>query len=305
MNAPHVVAQQTIPAGSSKSLEMRLSPWTYHIRSLKLTNETLLRTSADAENSAATIRIRSRELAPPSLELGPDVSLTLQNDGETAIVVKVERSAGSENAATAAMVIAMSEFRTLFAEEVLSPDTPISVGAVTLMFTDLKASTSLYEDIGEAPAYALVRRHFDLLQQTIAQCDGALVKTIGDAVMAAFFDPAKAIKAAFEMHQAISNDNAARGIPPALSLKIGIHHGSCIAVNTNDILDYFGTAVNLAARIQKESRGGDVVVTDDVWSDPHVQEVLAAYHHAHEPISCEIRGLRGLRTVHRLVPGKF
>src|SRR5262249_18283931 len=152
-------------------------------------------------------------------------------------------------------------------------DTPISVGAVALMFTDLKASTSLYEEIGEAPAYGLVRRHFDLLGETIAKCDGTLVKTIGDAVMAVFFDSAKAVDAAFEMHRAIIDDNAARGIP-ALTLKIGIHHGPCIAVNFNDILDYFGTAVNVAARIQKESQGGDIVVTDGIWQDPHVQAEL-------------------------------
>src|SRR4029077_8302683 len=133
----------------------------------------------------------------------------------------------------------------------------------TLMFTDLKASTSLYEEIGDARAYALVRRHFDLLRDTITKCDGALVKTIGDAVMAAFFDPAKAVEAAFEMHRAIGEDNVARG-EPAVALKIGIHHGPCIAVNLNDMLDYFGTAVNLASRIQKESRGGDVVVTEDI-----------------------------------------
>src|SRR5207247_1487794 len=168
-----------------------------------------------------------------------------------------ERVAGNENAATASMVIAMSEFRTLFSEEVLSPETPISVGAVALMFTDLKASTTLYEKIGEAPAYGLVRRHFDLLRETIAKCDGTLVKTIGDSVMAAFFDPAKAVEAAFEMHRTIDEDNAARG-EPALTLKIGIHHGPCIAVNLNDILDYFGTAANIAARVRSEEHTSEL-----------------------------------------------
>jgi class 3 adenylate cyclase len=167
------------------------------------------------------------------------------------------------------------------------------------MFTDLRASTSLYEEIGEAPAYALVRRHFELLGETIAKCEGTIVKTIGDAVMAVFVDPARAVEAAFDMHRTIEADNTVRG-EPALALKIGIHHGSCIAVNLNDILDYFGTAVNLAARIQKESRGGDMVLTDEIWSDPTVQEVLGRRSHEHEAIVCEIRGLRGTRTVHRL-----
>ena len=299
MNAPHIVAQQQIPAGQSKTVDIRLRPWEYAVRSLKLDTTCVVRTSADAKQSAATVNIHRPTLSPTALELTPEVSLTLQNDDTQPITVMIERAAGHEDAATASTVIAMSEFRTLFAEEVLSPETPISVGAVALMFTDLKSSTSMYEAIGEAPAYALVRRHFDLLRDTIARCDGAIVKTIGDAVMAVFVDPAKAVEAAFEMRGAIEADNTVRG-EPALSLKIGIHHGPCIAVTLNDILDYFGTAVNLAARIQKESRGGDMVLTEDIWGDPDVQEMLGRRPHEHEVIVCEIRGLRGTKTVHRL-----
>jgi adenylate cyclase len=299
MNAPHIVAQQQIAAGQSKTVELRLPPWEYQVRSLKLDAPCVVHTSADAKQSAATIDIHRPTLEPTALELTSDVSLTLKNGDDTAITVMVERAAGHQDAATASTVIAMSEFRTLFAEEVLSPETPISVGAVALMFTDLKASTSMYEEIGEAPAYALVRRHFDLLRETIARCEGTIVKTIGDAVMAVFVDPARAVEAAFEMRGAIEADNTVRGAP-ALSLKIGIHHGPCIAVTLNDILDYFGTAVNLAARIQKESRGGDMVLTEDVWRDPDVQEVLRRRAHEHEVIVCEIRGLRGTKTVHRL-----
>jgi class 3 adenylate cyclase len=278
-----------------------LSPWKYHIRSLKLQEQTFVRTSPDAKSSSATVKIHRPSIEPLTLELAPDVSLTLDNNDDKDITVMIERVAGNENAATAAMVIAMSEFRSLFSQEVLSPETPISVGAVALMFTDLKASTSLYEKIGEAPAYGLVQRHFDLLRETIARMDGTLIKTIGDSVMAAFFDPARAVEAAFEMHRTIHDDNAARG-EPALSLKIGIHHGSCIAVNMNEMLDYFGTAVNVAARVQKESQGGDIVVTEELWQDPHVQEVLNSRPCRSEKEVCTVRGLSGMRNIYRIEP---
>ena len=117
--------------------------------------------------------------------------------------------------------------------------------------------------------------------------------------MAVFFDPAKAIEAAFEMHESLNKDNAARG-EPALALKIGIHHGPCIAVNMNDILDYFGTAVNLASRVQKESEGGDVVVRAEIWQDPHAQAILAGRQHRYEKLNCTSRGLTGERTVYRI-----
>jgi adenylate cyclase len=300
MNAPHIVAQQLIPAHRSKTLEMRLSPRKYRLRSLKLNAQTSIRTSADAKTSQATVKIHRPALDPLALELLPDVELTIENNDDKDITVLVERVAGNEKA-TASMVIAMSEFRTLFSEEVLAPETPISVGAVTLMFTDLKASTSLYEKIGEAPAYGLVRRHFDLLRDTISKCNGTLIKTIGDSVMAAFFDPANAVEAAFEMHNTINTDNVVRGEPP-LMLKIGIHCGSCIAVNMNDLLDYFGTAVNLAARVQKESQGGDIVVTEEIWLDPHVQDVLSKRTYKAQKDNCSVRGLSGTRNIYRIQP---
>jgi class 3 adenylate cyclase len=301
MNAPHIVAQQQIRARSSKTVEMRLRPWQYRIRSPKLQAHTSLRTSAEANTAHAAIKIQRPDLEPATLELTPDLSLKLENTDDKDITVLIEKMTVNENAATASMVIAMSEFRTLFSEEVLAPATPISVGAVALMFTDLKASTNLYEKIGDAPAYGLVQRHFDLLRETISGCSGTPVKTIGDSVMAAFMDPANAVEAAFQMHAVIDKDNLARG-EPALTLKIGIHHGSCIAVNMNEILDYFGTAVNLAARIQKESQGGDIIVTEDIWVDPHVQEVLSNRKCNTQKESCMVRGLSGTQNIYRIRP---
>jgi adenylate cyclase len=299
MNAPHILAQQHIPAGQVKTIEMRLPPWSYRIRSPKLHTYAALRTSTNTSSNNVRIQVHRPTLNPDDIELAPDVSITIENTDDKEITLALERVAHNEQAATASMVIAMNEFRTLFAEELLSPQTPVSVGAVTLMFTDLKASTSLYEEIGDARAYALVQRHFDLLRETIAKCDGALVKTIGDSVMAAFFDPAKAVDAAFEMHRTIHEDNLTRS-KPALSLKIGIHHGPCIAVNLNNILDYFGTAVNLTARIQKESRGGDILMTEEVWNDPKVRDVLKVRESQAGRETCVVRGLSDEKTIYRI-----
>ena len=102
------------------------------------------------------------------------------------------------------------------------------------------------------------------------------------------------------MHDKIEKDNRER--QPALTLKIGIHQGSCFAVNLNDSLDYFGTTVNIVARVQRESQGGDVVVTDEVYQDPEAQKRLAACPHGHEEFDVHVRGLSGTRRVHRLRP---
>jgi hypothetical protein len=105
---------------------------------------------------------------------------------------------------------------------------------------------------------------------------------------------------AFEMHQRLGEEPPEAG--PPLALKIGVHAGPWFAVNMNGTLDYFGTTVNVAARIQKESRGGDIMVTDEVSNDRETRKLIdqrAASHKHHE---IEIRGLSGTRRIHRLIP---
>ena len=94
-----------------------------------------------------------------------------------------------------------------------------------------------------------------------------LVKTIGDAVMASFGDPANAVKAALAMQKAIADHD--------LVLKLGVHMGPSVVVTLNDRLDYFGSTVNMAARLQGQSAGGDIVLSRAVADDPAVQSVLA------------------------------
>src|SRR5262249_3439030 len=183
----------------------------------------------------------------------------------------LERTAWNDEAATAAEVTALQMFRDLFASEALRPGEQISVGTLTVLFTDLKNSTRLYREIGDATAFGRVMNHLDVLKQVIAEHNGAMVKTIGDAVMAVFRQPAWALKAMLDAQERLAN-------PPdgmrALHLKAGLHTGPCIAVTLNDRLDYFGSTVNLAARLEGQSTGDDVVVSSAIIDDPAVRDFL-------------------------------
>jgi class 3 adenylate cyclase len=130
----------------------------------------------------------------------------------------------------------------------------------------------LYRQIGDATAFGRVMNHFDVLKEVIAEEEGALVKTIGDAVMAVFREPACALKAMLRAQQRLASPPA--GMEP-LTLKAGIHVGPCIAVTLNERLDYFGSTVNLAARLEGHSTGGDVVISNAVYADPAVRELLS------------------------------
>jgi adenylate cyclase len=154
----------------------------------------------------------------------------------------------------ASRVTSIQEFRDLFSSEALSPGMELGVENLTFMFTDLKDSTPMYEEMGDAKAFALVRDHFDLLTNEIRKNNGGVVKTIGDAVMAIFQNPKEAQYAGSQIILGMKKKF------PHILVKIGIFSGPCIAVNSNDKLDYFGSTVNKAARIQGLSKGNDIVM---------------------------------------------
>ena len=174
-------------------------------------------------------------------------------------------------------VTALQAFRDLFSDQVLRPGDEVAVARIALLFTDLRRSTELYGRIGDAAAYHLVRDHFAFLGAIVRRHDGALVKTIGDAIMAAFATPADALAAALDIQRDLGSfkEQGQVGAERPLIIKLGLHEGPCIAVTLNGRLDYFGSSVNMAARLQGQSEGGDIVLSEAVAADPAVAALLA------------------------------
>ena len=136
----------------------------------------------------------------------------------------------------------------------------LAIRDIAILFTDIRGSTALYQRIGDLNAFQLVQQHFDLLRETTVRHGGAIVKTIGDAVMAAYPDATHAVGAALDMLGAIERFNSGQPERPVL-IKIGIHHGAAIAVTLNDELDYFGQTVNIASRVQEMADAAEVWIT--------------------------------------------
>src|SRR6202035_2460272 len=112
----------------------------------------------------------------------------------------------------------------------------------------------------------LVREHFHVLYDVVRAEAGAVVKTIGDAVMATFTTPDRALAAALRMRQEMARINAERRNEDLL-LKIGIHEGPCLAVTLNNSQDYFGHTVNVAARVQGLASSHAIFATKSVVED--------------------------------------
>ncbi|MBB4477866.1 adenylate/guanylate cyclase domain-containing protein [Rhizobium etli] len=198
------------------------------------------------------------------------------------------------------MLLARQTFRRLFRSERVDEREGLGIRQVTLLFTDLKGSTAMYERLGDLNAYALVREHFALLGATVQEHSGAIVKTIGDAVMAAFSRPADAVSAALHMLGEIERFNSEHG-DPSIILKIGAHCGPSIAVTLNDNLDYFGQTVNVAARVQSLADAGEICISEALFSAPGVAQLLSGHRLA--AFDAPLRGVEGTACVYRVMPG--
>ena len=284
-SGPHVVINQVVQAGETIDVTAPLADGRYSLTASGLPGELPVLATADG---AAEEIISADEGGWPEgeLRLGASPRLHLINQTAAPQQFLLKRAAWRDDAATAADVTTLQLFRDLFSLEALRAGEEIQINSVTLMFTDLRDSTRLYRQIGDAPAFGRVRQHFDLLEQAIAAEGGAIVKTIGDAVMAVFRQPAAAIRAIESGHAAI----AALEGTPALEMKVGIHTGPCIAVTLNERLDYFGSTVNIAARLPGLAEGGEVVFSNEIKTDPEVEAWLRENHPKPVGFEAKVKG---------------
>jgi class 3 adenylate cyclase len=191
------------------------------------------------------------------------------------------------------------EYRRYFGGMVLSARERLTVRSVLVVFTDLCGSTRLYERIGDAPAYNLVRDHFDIVIGAVEAQGGAVVKTIGDAVMATFLDERSAVTALSAAMRGMLGRNAGRPEGERLVLRAGMHRGPALLVNLNQRLDYFGRSVNTAARMLGVSAGGELTVSAPLAADAELVGLLT--HEGWTPPRAshvDLKGIEGTRTVH-------
>lgn len=193
---------------------------------------------------------------------------------------------------TAKRLLTHQTFRDIYRTNVLDLNQRFRITSLTFLFTDLKGSTELYERIGDLAAFDLVRSHFQLMHQVVSAHGGAVVKTIGDAIMATFPTPAQGVAAALDIRKVIDELNR-RDSRDDLFLKVGLHSGPCLAVLMNERQDYFGQTVNLASRLQTIATPDMIFATTPVVEDEEARTLLAARGRSLHGTTAFLRGLSG------------
>jgi len=257
---PHVILQRRLnPQVGCQVERSSLNRVSYWVLPFKLRGELTLVNATKVVISESDVEVVN-EADGAAGEM-----LSVENRTDSTILLQFQEPLETQNCLTAAKLTSMQDFRELLAKQILAPDVTLGIRNLTILFTDLKGSTAMYSQIGDAPAFERVKRHFDILIGIVREYNGAVVKTIGDSVMAVFADPLDAIRASFVMHEAIRETG--------LILKVGINAGPCIAINQNDVLDYFGTTVNLAARIESLS-GGEILLSRTLYDSRGVADLI-------------------------------
>lgn len=284
---PHVRANFIVPPHGRREVTLELPKGAYSLR----TNLRRYRTGLPVRPGGTlhvALDARALEVTPGEGRAeGSRVSLVLENRTPHEEEFSIERADWEPEAALGRDVLAVRDFHELFSTEAPATGVELSVGSTVVLFSDLTGSTALYEQIGDARAFALIEQHFRIATAAAERHGGAVLKTMGDAVMATFLRAGDAFAAALELVRETEQLHGHHG----LRVKVGLHEGPCLAVRANQRLDLFGTTVNVAARLQGEAKGGQVVLLSVLLEHPEIRERIERDRLEVRRFEAELRGV--------------
>ncbi len=280
-NTPHLLAQQWLAPGETRTIELTLEAGEYRLRwpthpdwqeavhsfqewqTPRPWQARLVVAPSETENGPQRTNasfVLAAALNPAHIHLDEGrVRLNITNHDTEPHLVGIERLHWANHVLTAARALTLQSFRDLFPFEALRKGMHIHVSSITILFTDLRGSTAFYRQVGDGPAFDRVAAHFEILRRNVEAVGGTIVKTIGDAIMGAFPTPEAGVQAALNILRDIETYNTAHPDWP-LNLRLGLNSGPALVVTLNGQLDYFGSTVNLAAKLERQSRGNELVL---------------------------------------------
>ena len=260
---PHIWFQQKVPAKQKRELELKLRSGNYILR--ERDRSVFMRLNVSSNNPDGSIDLPEK-FGERTLDIGNNIKFVLENPNPSEAIYVLENILWEEDYLRPGDILCRKDFRDIFSEDSLKSDVILQVGEQSILFTDIVQSTNIYKELGDQKAFYLVKKHFDTIFSLVKQNNGVVVKTIGDSVMASFYDPVKAITTALQIHEQMENlENS------ALSVRISINKGNCLAVKLNTGLDYFGSVVNEAAKLQILVNSKQTILSESILADNSVK----------------------------------
>lgn len=309
----HTVADFKLDPGQKERQTLAVEPGSIHrLLCLDTHSGAEIHVTEGSASGLAELSLSPSGFSKPTLTLAADgASLELTNQTEQkvwcrvlrlhwddvmAIIQKGEPQFGPR--VTGKHLLNNQAFRDSFAVSELAADLKLKLRSLTLLFTDLKGSTALYDREGDLAAYRLVQDHFGALKQVVRDHSGAVIKTMGDAVMAAFPNAENGTAAAISMMTAM-NEITGGARQDDIGLKVGLHAGPALAINAGANLDYFGQTVNIAARVQGLADAGEICLTHALNGSATIPSMLADAGYAGQAELARLKGVSAEEQVYR------
>jgi class 3 adenylate cyclase/tetratricopeptide (TPR) repeat protein len=135
-----------------------------------------------------------------------------------------------------------------------------SIHKIVVLFTDVVESSKYFKRYGDLAGREMLRKHQELASRPVAEHGGAVVKVLGDSVMAYFTAPGEALKAAVKIQQRFFRNNQGKDPKDQIRVRIGLHYGEGIVENG----DIYGDVVNIAAKFLPLVQGGQIAVSQEL-----------------------------------------
>ena len=269
-NRPHVIMQQYVKPGDEHFVNLTLPDGKFRVRTDTLDRDIHVKPDNNGLDNV-TMTLEEGEKEKGETLLSPRSDMIVKNQSEHSLLISIEDKRWPNYGVSAAEVTSQQLFRECFPKEYLRQSEKMRCEDLTVLFTDLIDSSSIYSDSGDEEAINTVMEHFEVLEKIIREERGAIVKTIGDAIMAVFREPASAVRA-YQRAQKLFFETEESGTP--IRLKGGLHHGNCYAVTLNNRIDYFGNTVNFAARLVEKANRDELVISSKAMSNHHLEVFL-------------------------------
>jgi len=267
---PHIAIQQHLNPGDKKYLKVQLEPGTWFVKLAGRNGKLTVNVAEDGDDDISLI-FNNGQLTGQQITMSTSPNLIVHNRSSEAILCQFEKKKWNEKGLYASEISSFHEFRSLFSSEILREGEKLKAKNLTILFTDLLDSTSIYLNQGEDEAIGQVMNHFKIIQKIVSEERGSVVKTIGDSVMAVFHEPVSSLKAVERIQKIFSNSNS---FGDSFKLKAGIHVGDCTAVTLNNRIDFFGTAVNIASRLVDVANEKEIIISEQVYNHADVRRYL-------------------------------
>lgn len=271
----HVLLQKDVTPGNLDTTPLSLNPGHYRLRSTITPSNQWYNFEVDKRGLGELFSAASKEELQIIHKHNTGASIIkLSNRLPDPVRFILEDCGWRKLRVMAIDALTCQTFRELCRDQVPRPDATIQIPTISLLFTRLMKPTSAIQGADDINAFKALQELFSVQKSLICSCDGAVIKTMNDATVAAFQFPEQALDAAVAIQRDLQTFNTSRAKESRMEIKVALHQGSCVAVNFNNLCDFFGQTVSTTRAIRDCCPEGEVVISGSMKELPQTVELL-------------------------------